>query len=482
MSRPNRSARLLWALILLSLAAPAPSQVSDWKGIVKPPLHEFHPAQPRRITLPNGMVIFLQEDPELPLIHGTARIRGGSREEPAEKIGLVTVFGQVWRTGGTKSKTGDELDDYLEARAAKVETGGGLDSAFISWDCLKEDQDEVFKVFTELLREPEFREVKLPVAKNQLNTSIARRNDDPAGIASRESIKLVYGATSPYARVPEYATVAAVTRDDLLNWHKIHILPNDIILSVIGDFDSRAMEATLRSAFASWPKGPAVKRTEVPFAQPKPGIYLVEKNDINQSQVRMLDLGTTRNSPDYYAIEVFNEIFGGGMSSRLFSNVRSKKGLAYNVGGSVGTAFDHPGIFSLGLGTKSGTTSAAIDALYEEIDGLAKNPPTPEELAKAKETILNSFIFRFDSKGKVLGERVADEFYGYPADFLDRYRAGIEKVTLDDVKRVAQRYVHKERLAVLVVGRSSDFDRPLSSFGPVTPVDITIPGGQGKGR
>ncbi len=466
---------LVVTLSLLGAAPPARGQATDWKQIVKPPLHEFHPQQPRRIALPNGMVIFLQENHELPLINGTASIRGGGREEPADKVGLISTYGQAWRTGGTKAKTGDQLDDYLEARAAKVETGGGPDNVTVSWSCLKGDFDDVFKVFVEVLREPEFREDKIDLAKKQLNTGISRRNDDPLQIAARESRKLVYGADSPYARVPEYATAAAATREDLLNWHKASVHPNNIILGVAGDFDSRAMEATLRQAFASWAKGPAAKKVEVSFPEPKPGIYFIPKDDVNQSAIRMVHLGTRRDNPDYYAVEVLNEIFGGGLSSRLFSNVRSKKGLAYYVFGGIGTEFDHPGVFQLGMGTKSQTTAASVDALYEELDGLDKNPGTAEELAKAKDALLNSFIFRFDTKEKVLRERMLYEFYGYPADFLERYRAGIEKVTLADVARVAHFYVHKDRLAVLVVGKASDFERPLSSFGPVATLDISIP-------
>ncbi len=462
-------------LNLLFFARPATTQSSDWKQIVTPPLHEFHPQQPRRIMLPNGMVILLQEDHELPLIRGVARVRGGSREEPGDKVGLVDLYGEVWRTGGTKSQTGDQLDDYLEARAAKVETSGGLDSTTISWDCLKENFDEVFEVFVELLREPEFRKDKIDLAKDQVNTSIARRNDEILEVAQRETSKLAYGTNSPYARVPEYATVAAVTRDNLLNWLRTYLHPNNIILGVVGDFESAAMEGTLRQAFSSWPKVPAAKKTDVSFHDPKPGIYFVQKDDVDQSAIRMVHLGTTRDNPDYYAIEVLDEIFGGGFTSRLFSNVRTKKGLAYYVRGGIGTEFDHPGVFRLAMGTKSGTTGAAIDALREELDELEKNPGSPEELKKAKDSILNSFIFRFDSKEKVLRERMAYEFYGYPADFLERYRAGIEKVTQEDLARVARKYVHKDRLAVLVVGKASDFDRPLSSFGSVTTLDISIP-------
>ncbi|PYV22797.1 MAG: insulinase family protein [Acidobacteria bacterium] len=463
---------------LLACALIAKGQATDWKQISIPPLHAFQPQQPRRVALPNGMVIFLQEDHELPLIRGFARIRGGSREERADKIGLVEIYGQAWRTGGTRTKTADELDDYLEARAARIETAGGLDSTTVSWDCLKENLDDVFTLFVDVLQHPEFREDKIDLAKKQVNTTIARRNDEPLGIVRREAAKLVYGATSPYARVPEYATVAAVTRDDLLNWHRTYAHPNNTILGVVGDFDLVAMEAKLRRAFAPWPKGPSAKKVAAAFAGPKPGFYFVGKDDVNQSNIRMVDLGTTKDNPDYYAIEVFNQIFGGSFTSRLLADIRTKKGLAYGVGGGVGTAYDHPGMFQIAMGTKSGTTATAIDALYEEIDGLEKNPASADELRKAKDAILNSFVFSFDSKEKVLVERMGYEFYGYPADFLERYRAGIDKVTQQDVGRVAHKYIHKERLAVLVVGKAKDFDRPLSSLGPVTTLDITIPAGE----
>jgi zinc protease len=235
------------------------------------------------------------------------------------------------------------------------------------------------------------------------------------------------------------------------------------------------MEAKLRQAFTGWPKGPAVKKNEIQFQPAKPGYYVIPKEDVNQSAIRMVDLGTTRDNPDYYAIEVFNEAFGGGFSSRLFRDLRTGKGLAYSVGGGIGTAFDHPGIVRLSMGTKSQTTIEAIQGLYEEIDNLNKQPISDDEIKRAKDSILNSFVFNFDSPEKVLRERMAYEFYGYPADFLEKYRVGIEKVQTADVTRAGAKYLHKEKLAVLVVGNTSEFDKPLSSLGPVTTVDITIP-------
>jgi zinc protease len=474
----TRPAVLAFAAALgaaVAAAATAGAQSTDWRQIPRPPLKTFTPQQPQRIVLPNGMIVLLQEDHELPLVSGSARIRGGSRDEPGEKAGLAAIYGEVWRTGGTKTRTGDELDDFLEARAATVETDGGLDSTVVSFDCLKDDFDAVFAVFNEVLRQPMFREEKIALAKNQLNTVIARRNDEPIGIASREARRLAYGPDSPYARNIEYATVAAVTRDDLLAWHRQYVHPNNIVVGIVGDFDGKTVEAVLRRSLAGWPKGPAAKKAEAAVVQPKPGVYFIEKGDVNQTNIRIVHEGIIRNNPDYHALEVMNEVFGGGFSARLFSNIRSKKGLAYSVGGGVGSNFDYPGLFQLSMATKSESTAAAIDALYEEIDSLLKTPVTTEELARAKEAILNSFIFRFDSKQKVLNEKLLYEFYRYPLDFLERYRPAIEKVTAADVERVARKYVHRDKVALLVVGKSADFDRPLSKFGPVQTIDITIP-------
>ena len=452
----------------------------SYKQIPIPPLPKFSPQEPVRVQLPNGMVIFLQPNHELPLIDATARIRGGSRSEPAEKTGMLDIYGEVWRTGGTEKRTGDQMDDLLEARAAKVETGSNADSTFISFSCLKQDFDPVFQMFVELLQHPAFREEKLDLAKKQMNTDIARRNDDTDSIAGRESVKLAYGPKNPYARVAEYATVAAVTREDLLNWHKQHIAPNNILFGITGDFDPKEMEAKLRQAFDSWQKGQPVESPKIDFTPPKPGIYLVTKSDVNQSDVRMVGLGIERKNPDYFSLVVMNEVLGGGFASRLFSNLRTKEGLAYSVYGGIGSAWDHPGIAEVGIGTKSGTTAQAIQGLWQQLDEIKTSPPTQAELQRAKDSILNSFIFRFDTPGKVLRERMAYEYYGFPSDWLERYRTAIDKVTVADVKRVAEKYVHKEQLAVLVVGNPEEFGKPLNTLGAVTNVDITIPSASGE--
>jgi zinc protease len=464
----------VFAIGLSLQAVPATAQTT-WQDINIPPLPAFHPQEPKRFVLPNGMIIFLQEDHELPLIDGVARIRGGSRSEPVEKIGLVDMYGEVWRTGGTKAQTGDQLDDYLEIRAAKVETGSSGDSTTISWSCLKADFDDVFKVFDDVLRGPEFRSDKVDLVQKEFFDAISRRNDNVDEIVGRESAKLAYGAQSPYARVPEYKTIVAVTRQDLVDWHRAHVSPNNIILGIVGDFDSAAMEAKLRQLYGAWPKGPAFKEAKTEPMPAKAGYYLVQKEDVNQSSISMVGVGITRDNPDYYAVRVFNEAFGGGFSSRLFRTIRSQKGLAYSVGGGIGTAFDHPGMVRLAMGTKSATTLESIQALDEQIDDVSKHPITEAEIKTAKDAILNAFIFNLDSPDKILRERMTYEFYGYPQDYLEKFRLGVEKVTAADVARAATKYLHKEKLSTLVVGNPAEFDKPLSSLGAVTDIDITIP-------
>ena len=456
-------------------AQPAQSTTGPWSKIPIPPLHAFKPEMPKRVVLDNGIVLLLEEDHELPLIDGFIRIRGGSRDVPAAKTGLVSLYGSTWRTSGTATHSGDQMDDILEAKAAKVETSGGLDSTSVHWSCLAPDFDQVFALTADLLLHPVFNQDKLTLAKRRAEAGIARRNDDPGEIASREAYRLIYGATSPYGREPEFATVEAVTLTDLSQFHDSTLSGSNMIIGVVGDFNSADMERKLRAAFSSIPRGKVFVTAEQTFSGPTPGVYLVEKHDINQSNAMLVGLGTERNNPDYYALSVMNEMFSGGFGSRLFQDVRTKQGLAYSVGGQYGAAFDYPGPFIVEAATKSETTVAALQAMQHQIELLKTQPPSDTELRNAKDQLLNSFIFNYDSKDKILSEIAALEFHNYPLDYLEQYRVGVEKVTAADVSRVANKYIDLSKLAVLVVGNDTEFGKPLSTLGKVTTLDITIP-------
>jgi zinc protease len=371
---------------------------------------------------------------------------------------------------------GDALDDLLEAKAAHIETGGDVDSTALSWDSLKGDSDQVLSLALDLLFHPNFSAEKMQLAQQQAATNIVRRNDDEDGIAGRESAKLVYGANSPYTRQPELATIGAVTVDDLQAWHE-RTINGRLIVSISGDFDPVAMEAKLRAAFESLPVAKPLPARHDSFAGPKPGVYFIDKEDVNQSNVEIVGLGTDRHNPDIPSLAVMNEILGGSFASRLFQKVRTELGLAYEVGGGLGFAWDHPATFRVLALTKSATTVDATKAALAEISGLTTRPFTDEELARAKDNILNSFLFRYDTRDKVLAERVRLEFYGYPADYLETYKAALEKVTVADLNRVAKQYIHPEKLAILVVGNGPEIKPGLDELklGPVQPVDITIP-------
>jgi len=459
-----------------SVAAPPAQQAKPWEKIPTPKLHEFKPQQPKRIELKNGIVLFLQEDHELPFVTGSVLIPGGGRDEDAAKTGLVALYGQTGRTSGTAKQSGDAMDDLLEAKAAHIETGGDVDSTALSWDSLKGDSDQVFALAMDLLFHPQFSAEKLDLAKQQMATGIMRRNDEEDAIAGRESAKLVYGPNSPYTRQPELATIGAVTVDDLKAWHE-RTMGGKLIVAISGDFEPAAMEAKLRAAFEGLPVVKAAPERHDVFAGAKPGVYFINKEDVNQSNVEMVDLGTDRRNPDMPALAVMNEILGGSFASRMFQKIRTEKGLAYSVGGGYGFAWDHPGEFHAVVLTKSETTVDATKLALDEIAGLTTRPFTDEELARAKDNILNSFLFRYDTREKVLAERVKLEFYGYPADYLESYRAALEKVTMADLERVAKKYIHPEKLAILVVGNGPEIKPGLDELklGPVQAVDITIP-------
>ena len=243
-------------LALTALSAHAQT-AKPWTKIKTPPLHDFHPVQPRRIELDNGLVIFLAEDHELPFINGTITIRGGSRDESAAQVGLVDIYGSAWRTSGTATISGDKLDQQLAQKAASIETDGSTASTHLSWSCLKEDEPTVFADAVDLLLHPAFKENKLALARRGVEAGIVRQNDDASGIAGREAAKMIYGADSPYARQPQFTTIEPLTVADLQAWHDKTVLPNDMIVAVSGDFDATAMEAAIRAAFGGLAKGPA---------------------------------------------------------------------------------------------------------------------------------------------------------------------------------------------------------------------------------
>jgi zinc protease len=456
-------------------AKPLPAR--SYKMLKYPPLNEIKVPEPTRFELANGMIVYLVEDHELPMIDMAAMIRTGDRWEPVDKAGLAAITGTVMRTGGTPTRSGDQLDDELDRLGASVETSIGEDMGRAGVSVLKEDIDTGLTILADILQHPAFPQDKIDLAKITQRALIARRNDDPQGIAVREFVRLLFGRSSAYGHIPEYSTIDSITRADLVAFHKKFFQPENVILGVWGDFNAAEMHAKIEKAFAGWARGgepkPPVPALES-GARERAGVYFIPKDDVNQSTVYMGFIGGKRNDPDYYALDVAGEILGGGFSSRLVSHVRTEQGLAYAVGASWNAGWDRPGTFFAIGGTKSETTIKIINSIRDQIRSMSEGV-TDDELARAKDAILKGMAFDFDSTAKIVRRMMTYEYFDYPRDYLQQYRANIEKVTKADVLRVSKQYLKPDELAILVLGNQKDFDQPLSTLGKVTPIDITIP-------
>ncbi|MEO8127317.1 MAG: pitrilysin family protein [Bryobacteraceae bacterium] len=448
----------------------------SYKSLKFPPLRKVNIPEIPVYQLPNGIKLYLLENHELPLVGGFALIRTGGLFDPQDKNGLAQITGTVMRTGGTKEKTAEEIDVQVENLAAGVESAVGLTSGRVSFNCLRENTDEVMGVFRDVLTTPAFRQDKLDLLKSQMRGSIARRNDDASGIAGREFSDLIYGRNTPYGSETEYADLERIQREDVVAFYNRYFFPANTVIAIQGDFNAAEMKAKVEQLFANW----TVKQPPVPlFPQvegtPAPGTFLATKNDVTQTFFEIGHLGGIFRDKSYPALEVMSDILGGGFSSRLFRRVRTELGYAYSIGASWGANFDHPGIFRVSGSTKSANTVDAIRAVNEEIAKIRTTEVTDQELETAKETAINSFVFNFDSPGKTLARIVTYEYYGYPKDFIFEFQKSIEQVTKADVLRVAKEYIKPANLTIVAVGKPEDFGKPLTSLGTVTPIDLTIP-------
>jgi zinc protease len=423
-----------------------------------------------RVTLDNGMTVYLLPDHELPLINMNAYVRTGAIYEPADKTGLAALTGSVMRSGGTKELPPEKLDAELEFMASAIESGIGAEVGNISLACLKKNLDPTLALYAQVLRSPAFRDDRVELARKQTIEGIRRQNDNPKGVADRELRKALY-AGHPLGRYPTVETVASITRDDLVAFHRTYFHPNNIILAVSGDFDRNELLAKLRTAFAGWQSTPVPLAALAEPAAIRPEVLLARK-EINQSVIRMGHLGIDKNNPDLYAIRVMDYILGGGFTSRLTTEIRSNQGLAYNVDSAFDIGRQFVGTFVAETETKSESTGKAITLMKEIISGMTTAPVTDQELETAKNAIINSFIFGFAKTDAVVNMQARLAYFDYPAGYLEKYRDNIARVTKDDVLRVARKYLHPEAMIVTVVGNETRFDKPLAAFGRVREIKL----------
>ena len=459
---------VLVVLVLTAAAQKSPRELGP------APELKFKLTKPVMFTLSNGIQCFYMEDKELPLISLQGRFKGGSLNEPAEKTGLAALAGTVLRTGGTKSLTGDEINEELEFIAASVESFGGQEYLTVSGNSLKKDFGKLVELYADIIMNPEFRQDKIDLARNQTLETMRRRWDQPMQVAMNLFIEKIYGADTPFGRRATPATVKAVTRDDLIAFHKSYYAPDNFYLGIVGDISIAEAKTSLTKVFRSWPKKkvtlPAVS---FPVEKADGTIYYASK-ETPQGNVFMGHLGIAQRSPDEYKVELMNDILGGGgFTARLMKEIRSNRGLTYGIYGGVGEGTGkHRGIFQIGSQLKAAKFIEAVEVIKGIIKDMQTNPVTDEEIATSKNSLINSFVFRFEQKSQILAQFMSLKLDGYPDNYLETYIDNIRKVTKADIQEAARKYMDPAKMIFVVVGDEKLFDKPLSTLGKVATIDI----------
>ena len=422
----------------------------------------FEPPSPvgYRHVLKNGMVVFIAEDKALPLVNISLTLKVGSWLDPAGKEGLASYTGSQMRRGGTKSLSAEELDERLDFLAAQVSSGFGSTSGGASLNCLTDNLDESLALFVEMLREPRFQEDRLDLAREQSLQAMKKRNDDSGDIEAREWNVLLNGESHFTNRFTTEASLNALTRDDLVVFHRRYVHPSRMIAAVSGALETDDMLRRLEEAFADWPAPPAevapIPGTIDPAA---PGLYRIEK-DVNQGRVSIGLPGVKRDHPDVHALELMVDILGGsGFTSRITTTVRSNEGLAYDARAAMSFGVWYPGRFRAMFQSKSPTVAWASELVLEEIRKIRDEGVTPEELTTAQSSLIETFPSSFNSKARSMAIFASDEYTGRDPSYWKTYRDRIRGVTADDVQRVARTHLLPHKMILLVVGDQEAIDQ-----------------------
>lgn len=487
----NRSVRSVFALGLLLLAplarAEAPPIAAHPSELKYPVLnYELPPASQFREVLSNGIVVYIAEDRMLPTFDLSVTLRAASAFDPEGKAGLAGLTGEQMRDGGTQDLTPEELDERVEFLAARLFSGIGMTEGNAGVSLLSKDIDAGLELLVSVLRYPRFDETRLRLAKERQLQNIKRRNDNTTGIERSEWNFLMNGEDHFSNRYPTTDSINAITREDMVEFHRRYVHPANMILAVAGDFDRSEMLKKLEKAFAGWPAGePAPKMFPAPTHSPKPGVYVVDKEDVNQGRVSIGHLGIMRGTPDEFPLRVMNGILGAsGFRSRIVAKVRSDEGLAYNAGSQFGLGTYYPDDFRCWFQSKSNSCAYATKIILDEISRLRTEKVSPEDVADTVSFFVEAFPGRFQSKMAILGTYVNDEYTGRDPSYWQSYIANLKKVTVDDVLRVAKQHLHPDRLVVLGVGDADailtgGYDKApelkFENFGPVTRLSLRNP-------
>jgi predicted Zn-dependent peptidase len=478
---------LAFAAGLILSAVALADEIVDHPEKLKYKELNYKPPKPNdyRHTLKCGATAFVAENPEVPTLQVTVLVRAGSMYEPVEKAGLADMTGYLMRNGGVEGMTSKELDERLALLAGTITVNFRGDRGTVSLFCLSKDADEGLALLKRVLRSPEFEQEALDLYRKDVLSNLEQRNANTRDIESREWQFLMYGdhpCTKAFRRTA--ASVNSITREDMIAFHKEYFFPKNFIFAVSGQFKTDDVIAKLDDMLAGWSDHP-LDLPAIPdqIPDPAPGVYMIEKEDVNQSRIRLGHIGVQRGSPDEYALVVMNDILGGGgFTSRIVRRVRSDEGLAY----SAGSGFDRPvlyaGTFRAWFQTKHATAAFGTDLILIEIDRIRTERCDEEVVENAKASFISNVVNPFSNKNTIVNTFADDLYTGRDDDYWQKYEKNMKAVTADDVMAVAQKYLHPDKIVFLVIGdpeaveKGSDkHDEKFSDFGKITVLPLRDP-------
>lgn len=448
--------------------------------------YELPPASQFRTVLSNGVVVYIAEDRLFPTFDMSVSLRVGGAVDPDGKAGVASLMGEQLRDGGTKSLTPEGLDEKLDFLAASARAGVGDTLGQAGLSCLSKDIDAALALWVEMMRYPRFDEDRLRLAKERRLQNIKRRNDSTDSIQAIEWGFLMNGDDHFSNRYPSSESISGITREDLVSFHRRFVHPGNMVIAVAGDFDRSAMLDKLEQAFAGWTVGETGPTGfAAPTHRPKPGVYLLHKDDVNQGRVTVGHKSVVRGGPDEFPLQVMQGILGAsGFRSRLVARVRSDEGLAYNTGARFEQGVHYAGDFTAWFQSKSNSCAYATQIVMEEINRMRDETVSQQDVDDAVAYAVESFPQRFPNKMAILRTYLSDEHTGRDPGYWQSYVENLKRVTPEDVQRVAKKYLHPDELVVLAVGdaaaiRAGGHDKApetrLDRFGTVVPLPLRDP-------
>ncbi len=419
----------------------------------------YEPPPVHREELPSGIKLFLTQDPEFPTVEILFHFVGGSIEDPKGKEGLSALMMEGIRSGGTSTRRPEEIEEELDFIGAVIEASVDPEFRTLSLKILKKDLEKGLEILFDLVRNPAFDPERFEITRERLKESLNREEEEPLSLALREFPKLVYGKKSVWGRRANLKSVSKISWEDLVRFCGQTIGPNRLVIAASGDVTPVEIGRLIKIRTADWlPPGklpPPLPPLKKNFKEER---FLLNRPGLSQSTIVAGHLGEKRTNPDKFALIVMDHILGGSgaLTSRLGESIRIEGGQAYSVWSDYTFAAE-PGLFYAVAQTESAHTDDVLEKIIGTIRGIASGV-RPEELERAKKAILSSFFFHYESRFNLARDTVRFHLWGYPEDYISRYQVEIERLTAEDIKRVAGGYLHPDRMKILVIG--SEY-RPL---------------------